>query len=367
VLGNGDIVRTGFRHVPESKISYIYRHGLGPSLDGLFFQSNYGIVTSAGFDLIPARAHHRAMVVSARREEDLEDLVDALSRLRKQNIIQTVVHVGNRNRSSITLTPLVYSFLVEQGHPDNENTKALADSIVEREGFGPWGAVAGLFGTRRQIRCMQEEIRRALRGLADVRFLGDAGIARGRAVLSRFSFLDVCRRKRAVLHAVEALYGLSKGIPTDAALKSVSWPIGVLPGSGGTDLDQGRGGILYCVPFIPSSGTRAREVVRRTEEVFGAHGFTPYITLNLVDGKAMEGVINLAFDREDRGRATEAHACVEELLLRFMKDGYLPYRVGVQTMEKILDEKDPYWKVVRDLKQVFDPNNIIAPGRYNLV
>jgi 4-cresol dehydrogenase (hydroxylating) len=35
-------------------------------------------------------------------------------------------------------------------------------------------------------------------------------------------------------------------------------------------------------------------------------------------------------------------------------------------MRQITSEDDPYWQTIYRLKTVFDPNDIIAPGRYNL-
>src|SRR5687767_11066928 len=45
VLATGEILRTGFGHYAGAKAEYVYKWGLGPYLDGLFTQSNFGIVT----------------------------------------------------------------------------------------------------------------------------------------------------------------------------------------------------------------------------------------------------------------------------------------------------------------------------------
>ena len=45
VLGNGQIINTGFGHYPEAKAKNLYPYGVGPYLDGVFTQSNFGIVT----------------------------------------------------------------------------------------------------------------------------------------------------------------------------------------------------------------------------------------------------------------------------------------------------------------------------------
>ena len=57
VLADGTEVRTGFGHYPGSRVTHAARWGIGPSLDGLFGQSNLGIVTELGFWLQPKPAH----------------------------------------------------------------------------------------------------------------------------------------------------------------------------------------------------------------------------------------------------------------------------------------------------------------------
>jgi 4-cresol dehydrogenase (hydroxylating) len=49
VLANGDLVRTGMGAMPNAKTWPIFKFGLGPDVDGLFSQSNFGIVTKTGF------------------------------------------------------------------------------------------------------------------------------------------------------------------------------------------------------------------------------------------------------------------------------------------------------------------------------
>src|SRR4030095_17003422 len=46
VLPTGECVQTGFGRFAEAKAGALGRWGLGPSLDGLFSQSNLGLVTS---------------------------------------------------------------------------------------------------------------------------------------------------------------------------------------------------------------------------------------------------------------------------------------------------------------------------------
>lgn len=71
VLGNGQIIRTGT--FP----------GLGPDLRGLFFQSNFGIVTALQMELMPIPERFESFVVSVETDDGLEVLLDRLRTLRQ--------------------------------------------------------------------------------------------------------------------------------------------------------------------------------------------------------------------------------------------------------------------------------------------
>jgi 4-cresol dehydrogenase (hydroxylating) len=156
-------------------------------------------------------------------------------------------------------------------------------------------------------------------------------------------------------------------VPTSQPLKSVLWPVGDDLPAGTPNPDEGHSGMLYCLPFLPLRGAEARTAVDRADEIARRHQFVAYITLNVVDSRALEAVINVAFDRRDPGRVSAAHQCIDEMNREFLGRGYTLYRVGIQSMSQVVSEQDLFWRLVRDLKSVFDPNHIIAPGRYNLV
>ena len=73
VLGNGESIRTGFGHYENAQTKNLYSHGVGPSLNGLFPQGNFGIVTSACIDLMPKPEEHMAAIVKIDSEEKLYD------------------------------------------------------------------------------------------------------------------------------------------------------------------------------------------------------------------------------------------------------------------------------------------------------
>lgn len=367
VLGNGDMIQTGFGHYANAKTKNLYRHGVGPSLDGLFPQGNFGIVTSACIDLMPRPERHMAAIIKIDDDDKLPRLIEALVSLRSRGIFTTVSHVGNRERTYITLAPLLYEQLVESGLPESAATRERAMQMLERGGFGPWSAAIGILGTREQLRLARKEIRKAVGGFAKTMFLNDALINLAKAVAGKLSFIPFVRHQLMMLRAAEPVYGFTVGKATNQSLKAVYWSAGDYGNLGKPDPDPTNSGLLFCLPIIPAEGEMVSQVVRDTRETFARHGFEAAITVNLMDTKAMEGVVSLAFDRRDARQVEQAHACIQEMERRYMEQGFPPYRVGINSMHHVVCPDDPFWQTVKALKQVLDPNNIIAPGRYNLV
>ena len=109
-------------------------------------------------------------------------------------------------------------------------------------------------------------------------------------------------------------------------------------------------------------GACAREAIDLIENEFAEHGFVAYISLNLVDEKASECVISFAFHKTKEEKISRAHACIEKLQDQYLKKDSFPNRVGIQSRAQIVDEDDVFRRTVRDLKQILNPNKIIASG-----
>lgn len=87
VLPNGDLIRTGMGALPGAKTWGEFRHGFGPSVDGLFSQGNFGIVTKMGFHLMPQPDAYMSGMAFVPRREDLIPLVEIINTLEHGGII----------------------------------------------------------------------------------------------------------------------------------------------------------------------------------------------------------------------------------------------------------------------------------------
>jgi hypothetical protein len=86
VLPNGELLRTGMGAIPNAKTWQQYKSGCGPWIDGIFSQSNFGIVTKMGFWLMPQPEAYLRCTVSLPRYRDLGPLVATLNYLENARI-----------------------------------------------------------------------------------------------------------------------------------------------------------------------------------------------------------------------------------------------------------------------------------------
>jgi 4-cresol dehydrogenase (hydroxylating) len=87
VLANGEVVRTGMGAVPNSKSWQHNRWGFGPWVDGLFRQSNFGVVTKMGFYLMPRPEAMWSATVTSARDEDIVPMLDVLNLLENAHVV----------------------------------------------------------------------------------------------------------------------------------------------------------------------------------------------------------------------------------------------------------------------------------------
>ena len=93
-LPDGELIRTGTGGLPNSATWHTYKHGYGPALDGLFHQSNFGVVTKAGIHLFPRPPSFRHAEVYISGLDDRVEFVDTLRRLQLNGIIDNGISGG---------------------------------------------------------------------------------------------------------------------------------------------------------------------------------------------------------------------------------------------------------------------------------
>jgi 4-cresol dehydrogenase (hydroxylating) len=282
-------------------------------------------------------------------------------------VVETALHIANRTRTEITVGPVLLETLREEGRYPDADLRDITKKILDLELRNAWTVVGGIMGSRTVVYNTYRYMKRAMNNFAEVKLITSERIEWGKRLAGLFGFLPTVRRKRIMLDALEPFFGLAQGFPTDAGMGSVYWPLDRDCADTSSNPDHGNCGLLGCLPIVPLEGRAVAEAVEIIEGAFSRHGFTAYITFNIVSRAALEGVIGLAFDRDDEQEVARAHECQDECQKLLNEHGYLPYRVGIQSMDSIVDPEKGSWRTVAGLKQILDPNHVIAPGRYNSV
>jgi len=360
VLGNEKIINTGFSHYSNAKTNHLYKHGIGPSFDGLFFQSNYGIVTSATIDLVPKGEKHLSFNLSIQNEECLPDLIVVIQDLLKSKVLHCIPHIFNQQRFYPGLAPLLFEQFAKMGIKKN---KAEIESLIPKLFPGKWWAIGSIQGNSELIKPIKKRIKKELKPFGKIIFTTPKIIK----VLKGICRILGQRDYLALLNASDILGGLTSGVPTDATLKTLFWPCTNDFTKWDTKKpDLGPCGYIYCLPFAPMTKIDTSHLLEIIKSINNQYSTQLAVTLNPVSFKCLEGVISLDFPKNDSKAVNNAKRCINALYDKLIATGYYPYRVGIDKMETVIDENDLHWQFTRDLKRTLDPNNIIAPKRYNL-
>ncbi|MBX3176956.1 MAG: FAD-binding oxidoreductase [Candidatus Hydrogenedentes bacterium] len=360
VLPDGRLLETGFGHYPGAKTKHVYPYGVGPILDGLFLQSNLGIVVRMGVWLYPRPEAFSFFLIRVPRDEDLAEAVDRLRPLRMHGILNSAVHLGNDLRVFTSMDRYPW----ERAGGETPLPPALREELRAETRLGAWNITGSLSGTPAQVRDARRRLRRAFRGLGRTMFVNDRKLALGKWVCGWLNRAGLGRTLKKHLDALDPNYGLLKGIPTDMPLQSLGWRLRDAEPERIVDPLETSAGLIWLAPVLPLCGAGARQLLDAVEPVFHAHGFDLPVTFTLLNERAMVAVLNVSFDRSAPGEGERAAACYEEAASAAMALGFIPYRSSPQGMAKLALPGDVFWEVAGEIKHTLDPGGVLAPGRY---
>lgn len=343
VTGTGELLKTGGNVSSNSKSRMLYRHGLGADLSGLFFQSSFGIVTSATFRLQPVPQTTMVISISPKSNVRLEKLIEKLILLRRQRVLPSNLHISNKNRKLSVVVPLV----ARQLGISIEKAMTLVESKFSEE----WIATSSLCGRSEIVDAQSRLLAKELKDMAHV----------------HFSQPDIRNKKtRKDDYLARALYevGLNPcGVPSDDSIMSLGFSQGEVFKSG---LIESNTGTFFLVPLLPANGKDVEEALRIIASEFDKGRFQPFITLNLIEENCFEAVVNLTFDRTNDQRKKEAMLVMRKTFKKLSDSGFPPKRMSIFQMDIPQKIEKSHIDALHKIKSLFDPNRIISEGRYCL-
>ncbi|TVQ56804.1 MAG: ABC transporter permease subunit [Rhodobacteraceae bacterium] len=317
-LSTGERLRTGSARFGGAQASgatadlAIHPRPAGPTLEGLFSQSGFGVVLAATIALQPTPAFAEAMLFDLGPAPRLGPALAALAGLIRDGVVDPM-------------------------------GAALWDGAKRRAsgaGGDGWGLSLALSGPDRGFLAARR--RRALRALrpwaVEVLVEGDR---------------DATGRRRET-----PLTGFSDG----ANLASLYAGRGRRPGDAG-DPDADGCGFVWLCPVAPLEGAAVEALAAAVDAATAAAPVVAALGFQAQSARALHGYVSLAWDRAQPGADAAAMAAHDRLAERLIALGMPPFRRGWAGLAAQPIADPTARAVLARLRAALDPAGALSPGR----
>jgi 4-cresol dehydrogenase (hydroxylating) len=312
VLANGDLLRTGMGGMASSKVWHAYHYAFGPNHSGLFFQSNFGIVTKMGVWLMRQPELYLSGWARFADDESVGPLIDAVRELMLEGVIRN-------------LPLLAHGLATGEGETD-----------LFEEG---WSLRFALYGREPLVEANYELVREALGAIP--------GVEVGRRL---FQWDE---RESAVEHNDK----VQGGIPGMELMDAFKIPYGEETGH----LDVSTVG--------PLVGEDVVETIKLNRGLYERTEF-PYLVGILLLQRTVLHISTIFFDTKDERQTRAAYDAYHMLVRENAKAGYPIYRTNIQSMDVVADTFDfndhAQRRLNELLKDTLDPNGVLSPGKQGI-
>ncbi len=325
VLANGDVLRTGQGGMPGSPLWSCHRRGYGPSLDSLFMQSNFGVVTQAGVWLMPRPEAFMIGTITCHKDGDIVPLVALLRRLVRRGVLQAIPMIVGTPEGGADVSPDMAPF-----------TLANLKQVLRP---GRWSVRIGLYGDQDMIAARRAILARELAEIAgaelDLRtYPGTAGP-----------------------DEVEPRDYISAGIPNRLLLDRLQAVFG------------SNFGHMDFSPVVPLDGEWAQKVDALAQETAARYDLIAP-TGFLVQERSLVSACMVMFDASRPERVAAAREAVSAMYEKAAEWGCAPYRSHIALADEVAGRfsvnDHAYGRTCTRIKDALDPAGILSPGNHGI-
>jgi len=361
ILPDGTFYRTPLSELGGAEIDGLFKWGLGPYLDGLFSQGNFGVVVNMTIALAPAPETVTAFFFSTKDDAKLEALVpNVRAVLRALSGSVVAINLLNSQRMLSMMAPFPEDKAIDGVLPAHE-IEALADS----HGVPAWSGVGAIYASKEVAGAARRTLRRILGPVTDRLVFINRRRVKAARTIARMLPGKLATRVQGMADTLSGALEIMHGTPNDVALALAYWRSGTLPEPGQLKNPARDGcGLIWFAPLVPIRGNDVRRYTEMIERICPQYGVNPLITLTTVNDRCFDSTVPLLFDRSDADATARARDCYAALLNAGQREGFLPYRLNVDTMDTLNNDRSAFPGLASQLKAAVDPNFILAPGRY---
>lgn len=331
VLANGELVRTGMGAMPGNNTWQLFKYGFGPYLDGMFTQSNFGVVTKMGIWLMPEPPGYRPYLITFPREEDIEQVVEVLRPLKVGSVIQNAATIR-----SLLLVAAINATRSQYYDGHGPIPDSAARRIMQDQDIGMWNFYGALYGPPPLMDTLWSVIHDAFSKIPG----------------AKFYFAEDRKQEGDVLkHRAETM----RGVPRLTEYSFVNW--------------VGGGGHIGFSPVSPIKGAEALKQYTMVRDRMHEYGFD-YMSVFAIGWRELHHVVELIFDRRDPAIKRRAQELFQVLVREAAAAGYGEYRTHISFMDQIAAtygwNDHALAKLNHVLKDALDPKGILAPGKQGI-
>ncbi|MCP5144552.1 MAG: FAD-binding oxidoreductase [Gammaproteobacteria bacterium] len=348
VLANGEVLRTGMGAMPGAKTWQQYRSGVGPYIDGLFSQSNFGVVTKMGFWLMPEPEAFRSGVVGVPRHADLVPLVDTLNYLENTGQMTGMPFLGSpvlsANMAGVDASPDTVSReppLTLTASPED------FDAYTKRNKVPAWTVELRFYGAPEVVDAQWAAAKR-----------------RYAAAIPGATFTDLARYEMPLSEEqLQQVHKVAFGIP-NLSIFSLGARSEMNP--------TPTSGHVWFSPIVPRTGEAVFEA-QRVLSAAVADLDTPLIGLVALPStfwtRAFIFIIGFPISHDVEANR-KVRAAFEKVVRISAEHGWGEYRTAPAFQDLVMSTYSHGDHVLRRfneaLKDAVDPNGIISAGRYGI-
>lgn len=336
VLANGDILRTGPGAMENNKAWHLYKKGLGPALDGLFFQSNFGIVTRMGVWLQPMPEVVMPLWLRVWNDDDIAPMLDTLRKLMLDRTIENIPQIANTLLIAAVLTRR------DQWYQGAEPMPAhVVDKVARELEVGRWLMRFGLYGDESLVDLRYAKLKHAFEQIPGAEVYGT------KYTPDQFASIE---------HPGERIQA---GVPDLDWNHMTGWYAGE------------EGGHIGFSPVAPMTGSDALAVRDLLRSYVEGKANLDYIAgIIPANARSFLHITMVIFDTQDEAQVKGAYDTCKLLVREAAKQGYGEYRAHLDFMDLAADQygfnDHAYRRFNEGLKDLLDPNGILSPGKQGI-